>query len=105
VSALFYFAHDLGFSENYAQIYSLHLQGAEASFAREQDSFRTEFFHLLDKTNAVYNILKSLYFLHKNDFADQLVAAYQLDEKFSWLDDARSRILFQKADYCGYPVN
>lgn len=102
VSALFYFARELDFSEHYIQIYSLDLQEAKASFASSEDSVRSKYFHLFDKTNAVYNILRSLYFLQKREFADQLVATYRLDEKFSWLDEARTRVLFRKPDYCGY---
>lgn len=104
VSALFYLVYALDFSENYVGICSIHLQEAKSYFAREPDAGRTEFFHILDKTNTVYNILRSLYFLHKSDFADQLVEAYRLDEKFLWLNEARTKVLFMKPDYCGYPV-
>lgn len=104
VSALFYFAHELDFSESYVRIYSLVLQEAKASFIHSEDSVRSQYFHLFDKTNAVYNILRSLYFLRKGEFADQLVATYRLDEKFSWLDEARTQALFRKPDYCGYAI-
>lgn len=104
MSALFYFARELDFSESYVRIYSLNLQEAKTSFANSEDSVRSQYFHLFDKTNAVYNILRSLYFLQKREFADQLVAAYRLDEKFSWLDEARTRVIFRKPDYCGYAI-
>ncbi len=102
LSALFYFANYLDFSECYAQIYSLGLQEAKMAFATSEREVRTQFFHLYNKTNAIINILKSLYFLHKTDFADRLVTTYRLDEKFSWLEEARNRNLFRKPDYCGY---
>lgn len=104
VSALFYFARELDFSEKYVRMYELDLQEAKASFASSEDSVRTNYFHLFDKTNLVYNILRSLYFLRKSEFADRLVAAHRLDEKFSWLEEARKRVLFQKPDYCGYTI-
>ncbi|MBC3926865.1 hypothetical protein [Undibacterium sp. CY21W] len=104
VSALFYFAHELYFSESYVRIYSLGLQEAKASFIHSEDSVRSQYFHLFDKTNAVYNILRSLYFLKKMECADHLVAAYRLDDKFSWLDEARTQALFRKPDYCGYAI-
>lgn len=104
VSALFYFARDLDFAESYVRTYELDLEEAKASFARSEDSVRSQYFHIFDKSNAVYNILQSLYFLKKVEFADRLVAAYRLDEKFSWLDEARKRTLFRKPDYCGYAI-
>jgi len=104
LSALFYFARELDFSERYVQIYSLDLQEAKASFAHSEDSIKSQYFHLFGKANAVYNILRSLYFLRKGEFADQLVATYRLDEKFSWLDEARTQALFRKPDYCGYSI-
>ena len=104
VSALFYFALELEFSECYIRIYQTGLEEAQLAFADSEDSVRTKYFHLFDKTNAIYNILRSLYFLRKAELADQLVAAHGLDEKFSWLDDAKNRILFRKPDYYGYAI-
>ena len=104
VSALFYFATELCFSECYIRIYETGLEEVQLAFADSEDSVRTKYFHLFEKTNAVSNILRSLYFLRKAELADQLVAAHGLDEKFSWLDDARNRILFRKPDYCGYAI-
>lgn len=101
VSALFYFARELDFSESYIRRYEVELKEAKAAFADSENSFRSQYFHLFDKTNAVYNILRSIYFLRKRKLGDRLVAAHGLDEKFSWLDDARSRILFRKPGYCG----
>lgn len=104
LSALFYFARELDFSETYIRIYELQLQEAQDSFANSEVSVRSEFFHLFGKTNAMYNILRSLYFLRKTEFADLLVVAHGLDQKFSWLEDARKRALFRKPDYCGYAI-
>lgn len=104
VSALFYFALELNFSECYISVYQTNLEELQSAFAESEDSVRLKYFHLFTKTNAACNILRSLYFLHKEELADQLVAAHGLDEKFSWLDDARNRILFRKPDYCGYAI-
>jgi hypothetical protein len=102
--ALFYFAHYLDFSECYIQTYSLHLQDAKVAFSTSERAVREQFFHLYNKTNAIANIIKSLYFLCKTECADRLVTTYRLDEKFSWLADARKRTFFRKPDYCGYTV-
>ncbi|MDE1716222.1 hypothetical protein PWG14_27535 [Chromobacterium amazonense] len=104
LSALFYFARELNFSECYARIYELGLKEAQEAFSHSTDFIRKKYLHIFDKTNAVYNILRSLYFLRKPELADRLVATYDLDVKFSWLDEARSRVLFRKPDYCGYMI-
>lgn len=104
MSALFYFARDLDFSESYALIYQLDLEKAKGHFASSEESVRSQYFHLFDKTNALYNILRSLYFLQKVELAERLVAAHELDEKFSWLEEARQRTLFRKPEYCGYKI-
>lgn len=104
LSALFYFARELEFSERYIQNYYHEFREAEAIFRRHNDDVISKYFHIFNKTNAICNILKSLYFLRKTGFADQLVATYQLEEKFSWLDEARTRTLFKKPSLYGYEI-
>lgn len=104
VSALFYFARELDFSEKYIRIYEDDLREAKAFFAASEEAVINRYFHIFDKMNAACNILQSLYFLRKSEFADRLVVAHGLDEKFSWLDDARKRSLFRKPNYCGYAI-
>jgi len=104
LSALFYFAYELDFSERYVHIYKNSLREAVTAFEESDDAVRTKFFHIFDKTNAVSNILKSLYFLKKVEVAEYLVSAHGLDQKFSWLDEARSWGLFKKPEYCGYAI-
>lgn len=104
VSALFYFARDLDFSESYAIIYEREIEEAEASFASGEDSVRSQYFHIFNKMNADYNILQSLYFLRKGKLADRIVAKNELEEKFCWLGEARKRTLFRKPAYCGYAL-
>src|SRR5690606_35901949 len=84
--ALFYFARDLDFSESYSNTYAIYLREIHGKFATSDSSVRQEYFHIFDKTNAIYNMLRSLYFLRQQEIADQLVATYELDGKFSWLD-------------------
>ena len=104
LSSLFYFGHEPDFSEHYQDIFELNLREAKAANEDSEVSFRSKFFHIYDKTNAVYNILRSLYFLRRPESADHLVTSYNLNQKFSWLDEARSRSLFSKPDYCGYSI-
>lgn len=102
LTTLFYFAHQLSFSEYYVSEYETNLNEAKYLFSKSENSVRESYFHLFDKTNALTYILRSLYFLHKVALADALVALYDLEESLPWLTDARSRALFQKPDFCGY---
>jgi hypothetical protein len=102
LSALFYFGYEPDFSEAYISYYSKELRVAKLVFTKPETSAWNSFFHIFNKSNATLNILKSLYFLKKNELADQLVAAHQLDKKLPWLHGARSRTLFQKSSHYGY---
>jgi hypothetical protein len=100
--ALFYFGLDLDFSEKYQHIFEIERRRAMEAYADSENSVKLLFFHIFNKTNAVYNILRSLYFLRKSELADRLVTKYSLDKKFSWLDEARNLDLFRKPECCGY---
>lgn len=104
ISALYYFARELDFSERYVQIYDLDKKEADHDFKAGNDEVRNSYFHILDKTNALHNILQSLYFIKHIDFAEQVVEKYSLEAKFSWLESARSGALFLKPDYSGYGI-
>lgn len=95
LSALFYFARNLRFSEYYITQFESDLKEAQLTFRDSQGSVRSAYFHLLDKTNALENILLSLYFLRKSELADKLVTTHDLESRFSWLDKARTGVLFQ----------
>lgn len=102
LNALFYFAYELDFSENYIAIYESQLTRAKCALSRSLEEVRGILSSLFSKTNAMYNFVKSLYFLNHDELAESLVNAYELGSKFSWLDGARSRCLFRKPSYCGY---
>ena len=94
--ALFYFARELDFSEKYVRMYESELSEMESMFSRTGNGAKMEFFHLLNKKNAMENIIKSLYFLKKSELADRLVTAYKLETVFEWIPDARSGVLFRR---------
>ncbi|MER0171336.1 MAG: hypothetical protein DU489_12160 [Nitrosomonas sp.] len=104
-SALFYYARDdLKFSERYVHIYESELQEATTVFEKSREEVRLKLFHIFNKTTVPFNFLRSLYFLKKSELAERLISLYGLDSKFSWLDEARSGVLFKKPDYCGYTI-
>lgn len=100
LNALFYFSYELDFSERYIIIYENQLKSASSELLQSKEQFKGRFYSLLSKTNAMHNIVKSLCFLNQNQLIEELVASYELDTKFSWLCEARSRFLFKKPDYC-----
>jgi hypothetical protein len=99
IAALFYFAEKPDYSERYIKIYEHELYSKA-----ETEEIRNGYFHILNKTNALRNILKSLYFIKHFNLAEHLVKAHSLEKKFSWLDDARSGDLFLKPDHSGYVI-
>ena len=105
LSALFYFALELDFSERYTQIYESKLREAEVALTTSKNFFRSQYFRIFKNRSAVNKILKSLYFLHKGEIADRLVITHSLDGKVSWLNNARNRFLFRKPEHCGYANN
>ena len=102
LSALFYFALELDFSESYEHIFERNLREIKLAYSDSVNSFRSKYFHIFTKATVVNNVLRSLYFLGKSELADRLVVRYHLSIKFSWLDSARNGDLFLKKDYCGY---
>lgn len=102
LQALYYFARELKFSERYEQIYNEALEEFRLKFLSGANSLRKDFFHLYEKTNALDNILKSLYFLGRAEIADRFVMQYGLESEYPWLRDARTGVLYQKPKYCGY---
>ncbi len=55
LSALFYFAREIQFSETYKRIFEMEFQEAQSAFADSENSVREKYFHIFDKTNALYN--------------------------------------------------
>lgn len=104
ISALYYFARDLDFSERYVQIYIFRIKEAKCDFDVGDDKVYISYTHILDKTNAMYNILRSLFFIKHIELAEKVIEKYSLEGKFSWLDSARSGTLFVKPNYSGYSI-
>jgi hypothetical protein len=80
LDALYYFARELRYSETFAQLRML--TGQE--MARDQDITRPDskrrLWHLLNKPNALQNILDSLNFLGQHSLIKQMVGRYELQE-------------------------
>lgn len=100
--ALFYFARDKKFSETYIVTYELELKDAKYCFQRSTDDVESSFNHLIEKVNAMDNIIMSLFFLNYDDLADQIIEKYQVHDSFEWLEKARNKELFKFPEWCGY---
>ncbi|MEO1388133.1 MAG: hypothetical protein AAFV85_12260, partial [Cyanobacteria bacterium J06634_6] len=104
LKALFYFSMKLDFSETYISMYENYLERENKVFSYQTKSLKDEFLHLLSKTTVMYNFLRSLYFLKQNHLAEEVVQRHGLDTKFSWLDKARSRELFDERHPYTYKI-
>lgn len=101
LSALFYFARDLDFSENYERFYLYELKSAKA-IEENKEQVKRDFLHILSKSNLIFNILKSLYFIGLIDLAESIVKRYELDGVLEFLIDFRSGEAFNKNEIYGY---
>ncbi|MDT3334881.1 hypothetical protein Q4Q49_06175 [Shewanella sp. SP1S1-7] len=99
--ALFYFARDLDFSEQYTNTYEYLLLEAIAA-QRQPTSFRQNFMHLLDKTNCFSHMLQSLYFLKYDELAKQLIKHFDWNGVFEWQERAETREMFVLPLYSQY---
>lgn len=102
VNTLFYFARDKTYVEFYDRLYARELAESKAYFSWGGDHAKDSFMHVFKKTNAMRNILISLYALGHIDLAEEVVGRYDIDQAFHWLDDARSGRLFAYPDFAKY---
>jgi hypothetical protein len=99
--SLFYFSFDFEFSELYVEKYSDELKLSQAYFLREEE-VKTNFNDLINKTNALENIVASLYFLGFLNDAESIVNDYVFLNDSILVEKARSRELFVKNIVFGY---
>ncbi|WP_432464418.1 hypothetical protein [Agarivorans sp. QJM3NY_33] len=99
--SLFYFSYDLEFSELYVERYYNELKLSEAYFLNVR-KIKINFHDLVSKTNALENIVASLYFLGFLDDAESIVTDYDFLNQSPVVKKARSRQLFVKNPAFGY---
>ncbi|GEK13025.1 hypothetical protein [Aliivibrio fischeri] len=99
LNAIFYFARDKKFSERYVTFYENELQESTMHF---NECVWSSFMHMADKTNFFDNLVMSLFFLHYDDLAEELIDIYGVSDAFNWLDKARTRELFSLPGLAGY---
>nr|WP_127882170.1 hypothetical protein [Pseudomonas carnis] len=99
---LFYFARDRTYVERYEKIYLQELTESTAYFEWGGDNVKNSFMHVFRKSNAMDNILMSLFALGHNAFAEEIVSRYSVDQAFHWLNDARNGHLFSYPDFAMY---
>lgn len=102
LKALFYFARDKKFSETYVGSYQTELREAQLYSRDGIDGIRESFMHLADKANFFDNLVMSLFFLHYDELAEELMDIYNVSDAFTWLDKARSRELFDLPELAEY---
>lgn len=94
IAALFYFARNHCYVEDYERQYSSSL--AELNALGDIESALESYRHLVNKVNALENVSLSLYALGYTSLADELVARFDFGANFHWLNSARSGELFDE---------
>ncbi|WP_299143412.1 hypothetical protein [uncultured Vibrio sp.] len=102
LNAIYYFARDKMFSETYVRSYENELKESTMHLKDGVDGAWESLMHLADKTNFFDNLVMSLFFLHYDDLAEELMDIYGTVNAFRWLDRARSRDLFSLPELAGY---
>ncbi len=102
LNAIYYFARDNKFSERYVTSYEKELRESAIYLKNGIDGAWGSVMHLADKTNFFDNLVMSLFFLHHDDLAEELIDIYGVSDAFNWLDKARTRELFSLPDLAGY---
>lgn len=102
MKALFYFARDKAFVEYYSVIYASYLKESQMYFDRDRQGFKESFRHLIRKTNALENVLVTLFALGRSQLAELLIERYSFAKNYYWIEKARSGALFRYPDFAGY---
>jgi len=102
LNAIFYFARDKKFSERYVTSYENELKESTMYFNEDSNSVWSSIMHIADKTDFFDNLVMSLFFLHYDDLAEELIEIYGVSDAFNWLDKARTRELFFLPELAGY---
>lgn len=91
LKALFYFYKEFDYSEKFKEIYETEYGYLFMLNEKYPDQYKEKAFHLLDKTNALKNILHSLYFLGQIDYAENIIERYSLVNYFDWIPALRTK--------------
>jgi hypothetical protein len=102
LNAIFYFARDKKFSERYVTSYENELKESTMYFNEDSNSVWSSIMHIADKTIFFDNLMMSLFFLHYDDLAEELIEIYGVSDAFNWLEKARTRELFSLPELAGY---
>lgn len=102
IRSLFYFARDKEYTEYYGVLYEYELSESKECFKMGEIKLKDNFMHIFRKSNAMDNILMSLYALGHRDLAEDLISRYEVEAAFHWLGEARSGQLFSYPDFAGY---
>lgn len=102
IQSLFYFARDKGFSEYYKSSFEYNLRVTTASLKTSFKHLKHDFSHIFFKTNAMSNILLSLFALGHYKLAEEYIKTHNIEKTFHWLENARSGELFTYPDIARY---
>lgn len=72
------------------------------NFDKDIQGLKESFRHLIQKTNALENVLITLFALGNASLAELLIARYSFANNYYWIEKARSGELFGYPDFAGY---
>jgi hypothetical protein len=93
ITALYYFADDSKYTENFQRYFDSHVGEITWEFEKHPSMFKQTVLHMLTKTTGLENILYSLYRLGQSEFAENIYHRYELGECFPWLARMRKNSL------------
>ncbi|MDV7210970.1 hypothetical protein [Azotobacter beijerinckii] len=97
IRALFYFARDKAYVEYYPVVYNCEMNEAQHLSG---DMLKTSFTDILEKTNALRNILISLFAIGHIDLAETLIA--RLGVVADYIEKSRTRAIFSCPEFADY---
>lgn len=98
--ALFYLSRD---GENYSEMYFQLFKHFKKEILAE-NNFLKSFDHIFSKGSFLEEIIRSLYFLQKNELAETIVSSLNLRSIFDFVNKARDRSLFRRWEYLNYNI-
>lgn len=102
LSSLFYFSYEPEFTEHYKALYEIELIEKTNNTINDESYFIDAFMHIFDKTNAIQNIVTSLYRLEHIELAETILSKYKVASSLEWIENARVRTQSLYPDFAEY---
>lgn len=99
---LFYFSYERQFSEHYAALYDIEFREKSSAPKPNKNESIKDFMHIFDKTNAMQNIITSLFSIGHKEIAEEIIEKYKVSDSVGWIEDARRCASMLYPDFAKY---